>query len=265
VTDDIGGRLQRAREHRGMSLRDAAARTKLPIAVLAAIERNDFASLPGGMFRKAYVRTLAAEVGLDPDAIAAGYCARFERPIEPARHDRNDGRQQDLIAQLAPSRRRSIVTLAVLAATAVTWLMLQPRPAPPPMAFDGPADDLAAALLPPRAAVTLTADRPRAATPTPIAAQTTGERLRIELAATGWCWVAAETDGVRVMYRLVQPGEHVVLEAERLISVRLGDAGSVMVSINGGARRSPGGHGQVVDLEVTPDTADRFSNPLNYS
>jgi cytoskeleton protein RodZ len=58
VSSDIGGRLRRAREHRGLSLRDVAARTKLSIPVLQAIERNDFARLPGGMFRKAYVSVI---------------------------------------------------------------------------------------------------------------------------------------------------------------------------------------------------------------
>src|SRR5688572_15490370 len=66
LTDDIGARLRRAREQRRWSLPDVAKRTKLSIDVLQAIERNDFASLPGGMFRKAYVRMLAVEVGLDP-------------------------------------------------------------------------------------------------------------------------------------------------------------------------------------------------------
>src|SRR5688572_10889175 len=83
VTDDIGGRLLRAREQRGLSLRDTAQRTKLSISVLQAIERNDFASLPGGMFRKAYLRTVAAEVGLNPNEVAADYCAQFEPPVEP--------------------------------------------------------------------------------------------------------------------------------------------------------------------------------------
>lgn len=82
MTNDIGGRLRRAREQRGLSLHDLATRTKFTIPVLCAIERNDFAVLPGGMFRKAYVRTLALEVGLNPDDIAADYCACFEPPGE---------------------------------------------------------------------------------------------------------------------------------------------------------------------------------------
>jgi hypothetical protein len=56
--------------------------------------------------------------------------------------------------------------------------------------------------------------------------------LRIELAATSWCWVAAESDGKRALYRLVKPGERVVLEGQNVISVRLGNAGSVTLSIN---------------------------------
>ncbi|MDO8681608.1 MAG: helix-turn-helix domain-containing protein [Acidobacteriota bacterium] len=94
MADDVGGRLRRAREQRGLSLRDAAHRTKLSIFTLEAIERNDFGRLPGGMFRKAYVRTLAAEVGLDPGELASEYCARFEPREEPAPPER-PGRRVD--------------------------------------------------------------------------------------------------------------------------------------------------------------------------
>ena len=62
------------------------------------------------------------------------------------------------------------------------------------------------------------------------------------------------------MYRLVEPGEHVVFEGQHLISLRLGDAGSVTLSINDGARRSPGRYGEVVELEVTPDNVEGLRN-----
>ena len=74
--------------------------------------------------------------------------------------------------------------------------------------------------------------------------------LRIELTATNWCWVAAESDGKRALYRLVEPGERVVLEGHHLISVRLGNAGSVTLSINDGPGRLAGGIGEVVQREV---------------
>jgi cytoskeleton protein RodZ len=256
VSDDIGGRLRRAREHRGLSLCDAARLTKLSINVLTAIERNDYASLPGGMFRKAYVRTLAGEVGLDPNEIAADYCARFEPPIAPAAGERQVGRHEKLIQQLAPSPRRSIVTLVALAAAA-TWFMLQPGPVRPTVALDAAATEFEPAPIRRGAAMTLTADRPRdAAAPGGVAAEKREAPLWIEIEATGWCWVAAETDGARAVYRLVAPGERLVLEAHRMIWLRLGDAGAVTLSINDGPGRSLGRDGAVAELELTPENVD---------
>jgi cytoskeletal protein RodZ len=67
---DMGSRLRQAREQRGLTLRDVARTTKISMSVLVAIEHNDFARLPGGAFRRAYVRAFAAEVGLNGDELA---------------------------------------------------------------------------------------------------------------------------------------------------------------------------------------------------
>jgi len=64
---DFGGKLRQARELRGVSLRQIAASTKIPVAALEALERNDRSRLPGGIFSRAFVRSYALEVGLDPD------------------------------------------------------------------------------------------------------------------------------------------------------------------------------------------------------
>lgn len=263
LTGDIGGRLRRAREDRGLSLSDAARRTKLSINVLQAIERNDFTSLPAGMYRKAYVRTLAAEVGLNPTEIVADFCQRFEPPVETvavAVPIHSAALEEKWIQQLTPSPQRSIVTLAAFAAPAVAWFMLQAGPVGAKVPLNSAASDFTALPMSRTASVGLTADALGAATPIAIAAHATAVPLRIEMTATGWCWVAAETDGERVMYRLVEPGERVVLEGQRMIALRLGDAGSVVLSINGGASRSFGGHAQVVELEVTPDNVEGLRN-----
>jgi hypothetical protein len=82
--------------------------------------------------------------------------------------------------------------------------------------------------------------------------------LKVDLATTGWCWVVAESDGERVLYGLIEPGEHIVLEAQRKISLRLGDAGSVTLSVNEGPHYTPGLEGEVVELEVTPEDVERL-------
>jgi len=75
---DFGRSLREARERRGVSLRDIAARTKFSVAALEALERNDPSRLPGGIFARAFVRSYAAEVGLDPEATVREFVEGFD-------------------------------------------------------------------------------------------------------------------------------------------------------------------------------------------
>ena len=80
---DIGDRLREARLAKGLSLGDIASRTKISPTALTALERNDFGRLPGGVFRRAYVRAFAVEVGLDAEALVRDYRARYEPVVVP--------------------------------------------------------------------------------------------------------------------------------------------------------------------------------------
>lgn len=253
VTADIGDRLRDARVRRGMSLRDAAERTKLTIAVLQAIERNDFARLPDGMYRKAYVRSLAREVGLDPREMAAAYDRQFPPAADPATTAGGDvfRREDEWARQLAP-RRPSLITLLILLILAARWFAVADRVEPSDPLTDVIADP-ATVQVPIAAAAAVIPDETTplvdAGVPPHVDAP-----LQVEISAVGWCWVAAESDGARVLYRMVAPGERIVIDGRSLISLRLGDAGSVRVSFNGGEARQLGGDGEVVDFDVTPAT-----------
>ena len=74
---DFGTRLKRAREARGISLRQIAVATKISAAALEALERNDISRLPGGIFSRAIVRSYAIEVGLDPEQTVRDFIERF--------------------------------------------------------------------------------------------------------------------------------------------------------------------------------------------
>ena len=81
--EDFGGRLRQARERRGISLRQIAASTKIAPAALEALERNDITRLPGGIFSRAFVRSYAMEVGLDPDDTVKQFLERFDQEPPP--------------------------------------------------------------------------------------------------------------------------------------------------------------------------------------
>src|SRR5580658_6277392 len=86
TSDGIGATLREARERRGVSLRQIANATKISVAVLDALERNDISRLPGGIFGRAFVRAYAVEVGLDPETTIRDFIAQFPHDSVTAGH-----------------------------------------------------------------------------------------------------------------------------------------------------------------------------------
>jgi transcriptional regulator with XRE-family HTH domain len=85
AADQLGERLVAAREARGIDLLRAERETKIRRTYLAALERGDFASLPGATYARGFLRNYAQYLGLDPDDVVAQW--HREAPLaapEPA-------------------------------------------------------------------------------------------------------------------------------------------------------------------------------------
>lgn len=67
--DGLGAALARAREEQGLSQADAASRLKLSVRQIEAIEAEDWAQLPGEVFRRGFVRNYARMLELNPDEL----------------------------------------------------------------------------------------------------------------------------------------------------------------------------------------------------
>lgn len=74
---DFGNKMKRLREERGVTLRQIADATKISVGALEALERNDISRLPGGIFSRAFVRSYAIEVGLDPEQTVRDFLLQF--------------------------------------------------------------------------------------------------------------------------------------------------------------------------------------------
>src|SRR6187549_2578820 len=83
---DFGSKLREARERRGISLRQIANATKISVVALEALERNDLKRLPGGIFSRAFVRSYALEVGLEPEQAIQEFIAQFPHDSVTAGH-----------------------------------------------------------------------------------------------------------------------------------------------------------------------------------
>ncbi|HEY8550239.1 MAG TPA: helix-turn-helix transcriptional regulator [Vicinamibacterales bacterium] len=84
LIDDFGAWLRHERERAGVSLDRIAAETKVSRSLLEALERNDVSRWPAGIFRRAFVRSYAELVGLDPDRTVALFLAAFPETLPQA-------------------------------------------------------------------------------------------------------------------------------------------------------------------------------------
>jgi transcriptional regulator with XRE-family HTH domain len=75
--ESFGLRLRAARERRGLTLESISAKTKVPVALWEALERNDLANWPSGLFARAYVSDYARIIGLDADEVLEEFCRYF--------------------------------------------------------------------------------------------------------------------------------------------------------------------------------------------
>jgi len=266
---DFGTKLRQARERKGITLRDIASRTKISVAVLESLERTDIAKLPGGIFTRAFVKSYAKEVGLDPDVMVEEFIALFPQDSVTAGQPHSNQIED---TQLFESDRRVassllwILVVSVPLAGGVLYLGMSQRAnepaaeqsAPPPKT--APVDPAPPVDVPVAAAgesAQPAKDVPQAvpsAVPPPsvVAVPAAGESLKIELSARRPVWVSATVDGQKAISRLLQVGDKEVVDVKRELMLTAGDASAVRMIVNGAEARSLGKNGEVITARVTP-------------
>ncbi len=77
----FGERLKRERELREVSMDELTKATRISTRFVEALENEDWTRLPGGIFGRGFVRTIARYLGLDEEALLGEYdMARADHP-----------------------------------------------------------------------------------------------------------------------------------------------------------------------------------------
>ena len=82
MPEGFGARLRKQREERQIDLSWVAEQTKIKRSLLEALERDDVSQWPSGIFRRAYVRTYAHIIGLDPDVVVREFLQVHPEPVD---------------------------------------------------------------------------------------------------------------------------------------------------------------------------------------
>lgn len=112
---ELGQQLKEARLQKGLSLDDVQEMTKIRKRYLEAIETGDYKVLPGSFYVRAFIKTYAETVGLNPDEILEGHHSNVPEPEPEA--------VMEPVTQKRSSRPATIGNLKWLP-TALMWLFL---------------------------------------------------------------------------------------------------------------------------------------------
>lgn len=233
LTGDFGAKLREARERKGVSLRVIADATKISVRALEALEKNDIARLPGGIFSRAFVRAYAHEVGLDPEQTIAEFITRF--PVETV--TQGHPRTRAIVDELEADARRTgwsplakaalvVVPLAALA----LYIGVMGRSTPPL-----PVETVAAAA----------SGSPDAGSSAP--------RIEIALQATRATSVSIAVDGAAASTLTIDSGSIRTLSAATEVAITPADPSALQWFVNGRPARPMSG-----PVRVNAQTAQGF-------
>jgi cytoskeleton protein RodZ len=283
---NFGTHLREARERRGVSLRQIATSTRISIRTLEALENNEIKKLPGGIFSRAFVRSYAQEIGLDPDEAVREFVHQFplEHVTAGTKSDKDrvvahgeEGvrkRQQQFslavtLAILIPiaalvvyfvisSRRSSAAESSIASASTARSDAASATGSSLPTAQPSPSSTAGAALSPAAANARNASTASNASAAGAIAAN---EPLRLRIAPTGPCWVRVRADGEVRHQKLMQKGEVFEQDAKDGFEVLIGDAGTFHYTINNRPGRVTGESGDVVVARINRATLSNWLQP----
>lgn len=234
--EKVGEKLRDARLAQGMELADIAARTRVPLRHLQAIETSDYSGLPSPTYAVGFVRAYARAVGADEVALARELRAETagsfaERPVYESYNPQDPVREPSSGLALAGAIVAVLLLVAVGLWYGTDWFRGGDEPEAQPTAAPSSAPVAAA-------------------TPTPASGG------QVTLTATQPVWVRIyDAAGQRLFEKEMAAGERYdVPPAANAPMINVGRPESLQVTVNGSNVAPLGPAGRAVkDVPITAD------------
>lgn len=228
----VGRALQQARIAAGLTVDDVSTATRVRIAIVHAIEADDFAPCGGDVYARGHIRTLARAVGLDPAPLIARFETEHGAPPAPT-----PAAPLFEAERIRPERRGPNWTAAMVAAIVavigfVGFTMVKGGD-------DGGKANVADGATPSAStSPTPKAEKPAAPEPEPsdsAIAAAPQDKVTVRVSATdGPSWISAKGHNGRMLFDgLLKKGESKTFQDSSKINLVLGDAGPVELFVNG--------------------------------
>jgi cytoskeletal protein RodZ len=242
--------LKKRREELGLAIKDVSELLKLKPEYLSSIEEDRFEQLPVAVYTIGYIRCYASYLHVDPEPILAFYSGHLSHPQPPT------------IIPVASSKKKIpfhyyvIPALVLLLAGLVVVIMRQgaagpeikmaPAPGWPPQDEKQHAAPANQTL--PAAPQALQTQPPadRRTQPQEKSAADNGHRLEIRANDLTWVHITFSQGGTEEA--LLRPGATKIWTFPDQAMLKIGNAGGVIMNLDGKDIGTPGSSGQVMTL-----------------
>ncbi|MEU0742324.1 RodZ domain-containing protein [Streptomyces sp. NPDC006134] len=231
----IGRALQQARIAAGLTVDDISTATRVRIAIVHAIEADDFAPCGGDVYARGHIRTLAKAVHLDPEPLIARYDA--ERGGRPAPTPAAPLFEAE---RIRPERRGPNWTAAMVAAIVVVigfvgfTMVKGGDDGGKAQVAEGATPTTGTSASPSARATKKPADPKPDPTDSAIAAAPR-DKVTVQVSAPdGRSWISAKDHNGRLLFDgLLEQGDTKTFQDNSKIDLVLGDAGAIRLHVNG--------------------------------
>lgn len=211
----VGELLRATRERQGLSLAEVAARTRVPMRHLEAIEANDYSGLPSTTYATGFARAYARSVGADEVEVARGVRTELAGTARPVREFQP---YEPADPSRVPSRGLALTTMAlafVVLIGAGLWFATN--------LFRGGTSQ---AVPPPATA---------AAQPAPVPAPTPAAGGQVLITATDDVWLRLYDSSNKTLHQgLLKAGEHFEVPADAVEPMmNVGRPDKLRITVNG--------------------------------
>ncbi len=259
---NFGERLKRERELREVSASEITSATRISGRFLEALENEDWAKLPGGIFNRGFVRSIARYLGLDEESLLAEYdLAHGEQKIEaPAPYENPIPRPSKWIPILG-----ILVFLGILAGLVYAGRYGWRRYSAHRAAKQSSASiALAQPQSPSSTPNTLAADPSSTSSSSSSSSSSLTPSLDLSVSTSAATRVRIVADGKMLLDTELPAGETRHFSATQQFEVTAGDSSAVLLELNGQAMPplgAPGASGTIVlsqkDLRQAPSGTSR--------
>jgi cytoskeletal protein RodZ len=237
----IGEEIRTARKGADLTIAEVADRAKLRVAVLEAIENDDFSLCGGDTYARGHLKVIAGILRIDSKSLLELFDEKYGK-FETALLDLSEKGKRNL-EKPSKSTKASWKTLSMIAVAVIALVTVVQ------ISGSSPKNEVVSA-------TSESETPPSVEQPIPATASAEPEAKVVITGVKSYSWISvSNAAGNSIFTGEVRKGESKEFTDPQLLRFVIGNAGAVTLTVNGEDRGIPGKIGEVVRLQVAADDA----------